>query len=308
MSRALARPALALLLLGALASCEQPDPDRCRVTDLEWVAWSQQNGSDFDLYLSRPDGACLRPLATRPGPELQPVLSVARGVAVYVAVRGGVQQLVVQGLEDGAERVLATGDLWPSSPTLSPDGTLVAFQGWVGLTGQSDVWVVPLDGGDPVLVASSSRPSGAQAYDGGPAWGPGNWIYFLSDRTGTYQVHRTRPDGAEVELVTSTAPSGLGGILGRPAISPDGAALAFARTAPDSTSRVVIRTVATGEERILADVSESEPSFDASGRRVAVASYLHGLPDVVVRDLATGALLGEAAAGPTVQVGPAFAR
>lgn len=304
-----ARRTLAALAAAALSACGHSGDGRCDLAGTDWVAWQVASGTRYALGVSRPDGSCARDLVPHTATETQPVLSVSHGVVVYVAAGADGQHLAVHRLADGTDRTLSTGPLTPSRPTLSPDGTTVAFQGWVGVGGQSDVWKVPLAGGDPVLVASSARAGGAPAYDGGPSWGPDGWIYFLSDRTGRYQVFRTHADGVDPELVTTTPSPTLGGIVGAPSISPDGRTLAFARVAADSTARVVLRDVVTGEERLLADVNASEPAFDADGRRVATSQWGAGFwTDVVVRDVATGAVLGTAAGGGVIHASPAFAR
>lgn len=302
------RTVLAVATAAALAACGSHGEDRCRLTGTDWLAWTGYAVADANVILSRSDGSCVRTLAAQPGQEQEPVLSLPHGIALYVAVRGTVQKLVAQTLADGAERVLPTGGLTPSSPALSPDGTVVAFQGWVGIGGQSDIWTVPLAGGtDPTLVVSSALSGGASAFDGGPAWGPDGSLYFVSDRSGSSQVFRSGADGSDPQVVASTS-AALGGILGRPAVSPDGLLVAFARTASDSTARVVVRTVATGEERLLADVGESEPSFDATGRYLAVSSYLEGGPKIVVREVSTGRVVSITTPGGGAHASPAFTR
>lgn len=83
-----------------------------------------------------------------------------------------------------------------SSPSLSPDGTRVAFLS--DLSGQPQLWAMDAGGGFPELVAS--MPEGVNAAQ----WSPdGQWIAFASGMK-TSQIYVIRPDGRDLRQVTNS--------------------------------------------------------------------------------------------------------
>nr|MDT0666375.1 hypothetical protein [Micromonospora sp. DSM 115978] len=109
--------------------------------------------------------------------------------------------IVVRG-PDGSEQQLGTGD----SPSLSPDGSTVAF---AAVDGQ--IVTAPTAGGSPTPVTSES---GGSAVD--PAWSPnGASIAYFLNTGGLYVVGATGNDRRLVADVT-----GL-----EPAWSPDGTSI-----------------------------------------------------------------------------------
>jgi TolB protein len=82
------------------------------------------------------------------------------------------------------------------APTLSPDGTKIAFVS--NRDGRSQVYIANADGSDPhKLIADTSR-------DGDPAWSPdGLSIAFTSDRDGHPHVYMAHPDGSGLTQLTA---------------------------------------------------------------------------------------------------------
>ena len=104
--------------------------------------------------------------------------------------------------EGGAGDVLASGRDFYSSPRVSPDGTTLAWLSWdhpnMPWDG-TELWVGELrsDGtvGDPTLVAGGRDESVFQ-----PEWSPDGRLYFVSDRTGWWNIYRWA--GGRDEAVT----------------------------------------------------------------------------------------------------------
>lgn len=123
-----------------------------------------------------------------------------------------------------------------SDPQVSPDGKLVAYVvsevDKAANKGNSDVWVVPVDGGEPKRLTSSP---GA---DNHPRWSPdGKSIAFVSTRGGSSQIWLLPMDGGEARQLTKL-PIDAGG----PVWSPKGDRLAFAAsvypgTTPEETAK-----------------------------------------------------------------------
>lgn len=119
----------------------------------------------------------------------------------------------------GVDDVLALRGV--GSVAVSPDGRWAAYVVTEAdreeNVNDSDVWVVPTDGGDPVRL---TRGPGA---DGSPAWAPdGSWLAFRSDRGEEPQVWGIVPTGGEAWQVTDVA-TGVGSF----ALIPDGSGLGY---------------------------------------------------------------------------------
>src|SRR6516225_4902715 len=90
----------------------------------------------------------------------------------------------------------------PQEPAMSPDGRWVAYVlAPVGLQGErrlSALWIAAANGTSP-----PRRLTAGTAADSGPRWAPDSAsLFFLSDRTGSAQLHRIRVDGGEAEALT----------------------------------------------------------------------------------------------------------
>ncbi len=297
-------PALAVLLAAALAGC--PDEDPCEISSdgAPWLAFASRRAGSYDLLVMRDDGTCLRPVTGDPAQELLPAWS-STGKLAYTSDRTGSQQLRVQDLATGAEAPLDLGALSATSPAWSPDGARLAFEGRVPGTASSDVYLVPAAGGTPVNLTTDP------SWNAGPAWSPdGQTIYFVSTRTGQYEVHALRPADCTAAPGSCPAPAVTSGsrIIGKPAISPDGALLVMARTiGGTSDTEVVARSLATGEIRVVSGPGDSEPAVTASGAGVVLRSYRHGNPELVLVELASGAELRRLTDDPAADGSPACA-
>jgi len=115
-----------------------------------------------------------------------------------------VNTLVAVPLDGSEQTVLVSGNDFYAAPRLSPDGTQLAWITWNHPNmpwDSTELWVAEVqpDGslGQATLVAGGSQESVVQ-----PSWSPDGVLYFVSDRTGWWNLYRWQ---AEVEALYSMA-------------------------------------------------------------------------------------------------------
>jgi Tol biopolymer transport system component len=117
-------------------------------------------------------------------PEGTPDISPDGGSVVFASQRSGAHELWICG-SDGSNPSSLTS-LGAGTPRWSPDGAQIVFDA------NADIYVVGPRGGNPRRITTHP------ASDLGGSWsGDGRWIYFTSNRTGSYQVWKT--DAAALE-------------------------------------------------------------------------------------------------------------
>ena len=158
-----------------------------------------------------------------------------------------------------------------TAPAISPDGTQIAFsRGWADMMKdqeQANLWLVDVQGNRPrELTQGAWR-------DSAPAWAPdGKRIAFLSDRSGTRQIHVMWVDTHEVSQLTHLdhAPANL-------RWSPDGNWIAFTQAIPDETNLLPVRLPKTPKGAQLAKpaVIVDRLSWGRDGFGQTVKEYTH---------------------------------
>jgi dipeptidyl aminopeptidase/acylaminoacyl peptidase len=144
------------------------------------------------------DGSFVEPTASKFA--LGPHLSPDGSLVVYSDVQG----LRIQN-KDESLSYLITGDGRDKSPMWSPDGSQVVF-----VRRQHDHWEVYLvnANGSKVrrLTDTPRKPGGAVADSVSPVWSPdGNYIAFLTNRSGKWEIWRMKADGTKPARMFKTA-------------------------------------------------------------------------------------------------------
>jgi Tol biopolymer transport system component len=161
-------------------------------------------------------------------------------------------------------RRLTAGSGWEGQPAMSPDGTMVAYTS--DAAGNPDLWVIRADGGDPLQLTHDA------AADTDPAWLPdSSAIAFVSDRDGAPAIWQIPPlGGSAVKLLADGAD---------PAISPDGARIAFSRAGPDGLPRIAVAPLDNPSQvRVLTDDEDglwghTGPTWSPDGQTLCYAGH-----------------------------------
>jgi eukaryotic-like serine/threonine-protein kinase len=187
--------------------------------DGRWIYFSSDRGGSLNLWRIAVDED------GRPAGVPQPVTTPAAhagGISIsadgkrlaYQAleVRTDIDAIDLRGETATAPRSIVSGTRVLLDPHISPDGLFVVYR-----SGQApeDLFIARIDGSE-VRRLTDDEPR-----DRGGRWSPdGRWIVFYSDRSGTYQLWRIRPDGSSLQQLTDTGAGS--GLSWYPVISPDG--------------------------------------------------------------------------------------
>jgi TolB protein len=288
------------VLLIPLLACGSPKDTCARHTPgAPWLAFATHRSGDYDIWIARADGTCQHPLAAARSMELHPAWSV-NDVIAFTSDRSGALRVWLHDLSTGDEAMLDTGTIRATSPSFSPDGATLAFEGRADGATDTDLYVVPTAGGTPTAVATDPHD------DAGPVWSPdGSTLYFVSTRSGAYELHAVVvATGVVTRLTTGSR------IVGRPVVLPAGDRLYFARTVSGSAATEVVRFVlATGATELVSSQGDSEPAISPAGDRVAMRTFRYGdaNAEIAIADEADGGDALRITSDPDSDGSPTFA-
>ncbi len=162
-----------------------------------------------------------------------------------------------------------------SSPTWSPDGTMIAFT----KAGKASVSVnvARADGSDEEQLAQFAETPGTDLFDGGLSWSPdGTSIAFTSEVDGAPQVCVMKTDGSgQHPLTTGPSQNSL------PSWSPDGTRIAYASIRDGERQIVVAKSDGTETVQLTSGAGGATyPSWSRDGSRIAFMSEKTGAPQV----------------------------
>jgi Tol biopolymer transport system component len=135
----------------------------------------------------------------------------------FVSSRSGSLEIWVCATDGSNPRQLTSlGPIGARWPRWSPDGQEIAFQAPLTNEG-TDIYVVSTEGGQPRRLETG------HSKVAGPSWSrDGKWIYFGSNKSGSWQVWKVPAHGGHAVQVTKKG--GAGGLE-----SPDGKTLYYAK-------------------------------------------------------------------------------
>ena len=201
--------------------------------------------TDENIWEAQVSGVGLRPkprrLISSTRGDSNPQYSPDGTRIAFASDRSGTWEIWVCG-RDGSDPVRLTnfrhgGSGWP---TWSPDGKRLAFDSTGAGGDEYHLFTVAAEGGPPQQLTVGPTLNAA------PSWSTDGWIYFESNRTDGFQVWKIPQSGGAAVRVTKH-----GG--GRPAVSPDGKFVYYAK-GQDEVWRI---PAAGGEEtRLMAGLED----------------------------------------------------
>jgi dipeptidyl aminopeptidase/acylaminoacyl peptidase len=175
------------------------------------------NFEDQRLYKQAPNA---QPLALTLEVSMRyadPIFDKKRGRIICVRedhTGGGeaVNTLVSISVEDGNDaKVIASGNDFYSSPRLSPDGSRLAWLTWnhpnMPWDG-TELWVGEITD-DGTLVHQRRVAGGVEESIFQPEWSPDGTLYFVSDKSGWWNLYRQTEDGESESLREMQAEFGM---------------------------------------------------------------------------------------------------
>jgi Tol biopolymer transport system component len=214
------------------------------------------------VCLIQPDGSGMIRLTSNDlADHFYPSLSPEGNSVLFSSNMAGPYEIYEQPLSGLPQRLTVQGENY--APAVSPDGSLVAYT-HTDPEG-SALWLMNRDGSQPHYLAG-------MAWDA--TWSPdGAWILHASDRSGSIQLWRIRPDGSQLTQVTQ-----FDGLRGRNDWSSQGV---LATYAGESWQREIITFDQSGENRqqITEGGNNLAPSFSPDGSWMVYTSYVDNYLD-----------------------------
>jgi TolB protein len=234
------------------------------------------------LWIVDSDGAYARALQGF-GRAMSPAWHPRATSIAYAQMTDAGFQVHIRDFGATTSRRIGFGEGSNFSPTFSPDGKTLAFAAGVDGT---DIWSVPLEGGEGPTRVSVSRGSESDS----PSYSPdGRRITFASGRLGRPEVYISDADGADPQWLTTTG-FGDQSYRSNPAWAPDGRHIAFQS---QIEGRFQVATINLRDRSVKQHTTEGineQPAWAPDGRHLVITSSRSGVKQLWVLDVESGRL------------------
>ena len=253
------------------------------------------------IYAMAPDGTGVHRWITSAANDTAPAQSPDHTRVAFVSDRNGASHVFVAGSDGRQPKDLTPGTAVCGAPAWSPDGTQLAFVRWETTGAQANIRIMRADGTD-----SRALTTGA-GINGGPAWvqrrpaasAGGGLIYFTTNRErgGTsFDLYVMDSSGSGQHKAAA-----ISGLVGRPAVSPNGQWLAYAALVAPETPGLFVMDAGgsslpdqgkrgTGAGRAIGPANSAEPAWSPDGRHLLFTSWQTGNAEVYSMDTGGGNL------------------
>jgi TolB protein len=152
------------------------------------------------------------------------------------------------------EKLIALRGKMVFSPSLSPDGRMVAYS--LESEGNTDIYVLN------IATRQSRRLTSGYAIDTSPSWSPdGSQIVFNSDRGGSPQLYVVSAGGGEPVRISHGS-----GQYSTPVWSPKGNKIAFTKNSSGQFAVGIMSPDGSGEKILASSFLDEAPSWSPNGR------------------------------------------
>lgn len=221
------------------------------------VVFDRVSGGNRDIWKVDLDGQNLLQLTNNAGDDQDP--TVVKGTVVFVSFRNGNAELYSVPLAGGADTRLTNTTRDESTPSLSLDGTKLAFAAVSG--GVTKVFTAAANGTSPVQLVPGT---GAEVIETAPTWSPSAGVAYVSTAAGSADIVQVISGGAPTVL----AASGAADV--EPAWSADGQTLAFISNRSGPVEVWLRSSAGTATQLTSGAGSRSNPAWTPDGRVVYV--------------------------------------
>jgi TolB protein len=230
----------------------------------------RDKGHEKDLYAMDFDGRNVRRLTMHHSLVLNP--DARGGKIVFTSYQSRFPQIWMMNADGSGAREIRTGVELNASPTLSPDGTQIAFAG--SAKGNADIYVVNTAGGN------LRRLTMTHALEAAPDWSPtGRQILYTSDQSGTPQLWVMDSEGTDARRLTYA-----GNWNDEGAWSPDGSKVAFA-CRNEGDFNICVMDLATGNTvQLTSEGSNSHPGWSPNGEKIVYQTRRGGSTQIYTMD------------------------
>jgi Tol biopolymer transport system component len=243
-------------------------------------------------------GGHLSLIVSSAGAIYDPSLSPDGKMIAYIEEAHGKLDLYVSRVVGGARLRLTYDGGFKQRPRFSPDGERLTYTRYVGGNRRSEVWIIPVLGGDPVRLLSDARDADWSS--------DGKRLVFVLKRD---SIATAAADGTDVRII---APSeALFPYFRTPVWSMDGSQVVFVKSTGGNFNEIwIVRSQGGHERRLTSEppvVYSREPVFTPDGKGIVYASSRAGSANLWILPLDGGPQI-RLTSGPGPDESPSVAR
>jgi TolB protein len=241
---------------------------------LSTIVYVTQQGRNKEINAMDFDGRNVRPLTAHKSLSINP--NGRGGRIVYTCYVNQFPQVYSMNIDGSDKKEIPSGVDLNASPSISPDGTLIAFAG--AQHGYSDIYVMGSSGGN------LRRLTNTRSLEAAPDWSPtGRQILYTSDQTGVPQIWLLEAEGTGARQFTFAGNWNDEGTW-----SPDGSRIAFA-CRNEGDFNICVMDVATGRTvQLTSEGSNSHPAWSPDGEKIVYQSRRGGSTQIYTMDSSDG--------------------